>query len=178
LRFIILLIIFLSLPVSALAAPGTRSEVVSKNTATDSYCLGTRERQLLEYVNDYRAEYGLRPLVVSQTLGAAARHHALSMAKYNYFDHYLIPEDRTWGDNIRRHGYPYSAYLGENIAAGNLDPYATFMQWKNSPSHNANMLGDKWIAIGIGRSTNYEADWDHYWVQTFASVLDTKAVWC
>jgi len=42
--------------------------------------------------------------------------------------------------------------MGENIAAGNSDAWNTFVQWRESPGHNANMLTGEFTCIGIGRA--------------------------
>ena len=53
---------------------------------------------------------------------------------------------------MTKHGYTYNTYRGENIAAGNASASATFTQWRNSPTHNTNMLNANFRAIGIGRA--------------------------
>ena len=73
---------------------------------------------------------------------------------------------------IRDCGYGYNAWLGENIAAGYQTAQAVFDGWKNSPGHNANMLGENYVAIGIGRAVVPGSPYGIYWSTEFASVLD------
>jgi hypothetical protein len=60
-----------------------------------------------------------------------------------------------------------SAGAGENIAAGNPTADATFVQWMNSPGHNANMLNAGYRQIGIGYCGVPGAPYTYYWVQLF-----------
>src|SRR5687767_2782240 len=77
-------------------------------TKTARYCADGEEAAFLAQVNAYRARNGRAPLVLSQALGAASDHHSVSMAKHDYFSHDLKPEDRTWSQNISRHGYRFN----------------------------------------------------------------------
>ncbi len=154
------------------AAPATAPSVVT----AAGYCADAEERAFLALINTYRAQNGRAPLRLTKTLAAAADHHSRDMAANNYLGH-TLSTGVTWSQNIRNHGYTYSTYRAENIAAGNATASATFTQWKNSAGHNTNMLNANYAAIGIGRSYNASATYKWYWTTTFGGYQDA-AVTC
>ena len=161
------------------AAPGqSATSVVTNNVGVSEYCASSEEIAFLALINDYRRANGLRAFVLSQTLGAAAEHHSKSMADHNYFSHTLIPEGIGWSQNMTNHGYDYSTYRGENIAAGVARAQRAFDTWKASTGHRANMLNSNFKAIGIGRVYNSSSTYDYYWTTTFGGVVDNTAVVC
>ena len=158
------------------AAPATTADTgTSPNaTAADSgACLSSDDAQMLSLINNYRAENGLGPLTASPTLTDAAQYHSADMANGNYFSH-DVQGVGSWSDNISNSGYD-SMGRGENIAAGNTDPAATFQQWVNSPGHRANMLNPSYTAIGIGDASNSGSDYGTYWTTTFGDTVDAPA---
>ena len=125
------------------------------------------EWALLSSVNAYRKSYGRRPLLMSRSLAAAARHHAYYMARTDDVDHTL--GSVSWSQNILNYTYP-SAYLGETAAAGRQSANATVYDWAHSPAHNAILLDPKFIRMGAGRVYNGEGVYRFYWIATFGSV--------
>jgi uncharacterized protein YkwD len=88
------------------------------------------------------------------------------MANKNYFSH----TDSLGRDPFMRmaaFGYNYPHTAGENIAAGMDSAQAAFTAWKNSPGHNANMLGSGYTVIGIGRAYNSSSTYGWYWTTDF-----------
>ncbi|HEV2529906.1 MAG TPA: CAP domain-containing protein [Thermomicrobiales bacterium] len=140
-------------------------------------CATAEEMEVLRLVNQRRADYGLPPLILSATLTAAARYHSADMGQNDYFDHTLY-DGTPWSQNIRNHGYTYDTWRGENIAAGNSDAASTFMQWVNSPTHDANMLSASFVAIGIGHVATPGSSWTNYWTQTFGGYADGALMGC
>jgi uncharacterized protein YkwD len=164
---------------SADAAPGQGASLVATNSVGISeYCASSEEIAFLALINDYRRTNGLKAFVLSQTLGAAAEHHSVSMANHNYFSHTLIPEGIGWSQNMTNHGYGYSTARGENIAAGMSSAQRAFDKWKASTGHRANMLNSGFNAIGIGRAYNSSSSYDYYWTTTFGGVVDNSAMVC
>ncbi len=128
------------------------------------------EMEFLNLLNEYRSQHGQQKLRVSVALTHAAGWMSRDMARKNYFNHI----DRYFRSPFRRmiqSGYPDSALMGENIAAGNNDAETTFLQWKNSPGHNANMLNDKYKVIGISRYLNSFSKYKWYWTTDFGGQL-------
>ena len=99
-------------------------------TTVSEYCQGSVEQEFLTLINTYRVQHGLGQLAASQTLGAAAQHHALDMATTNTLAH-TLSDGTTWLDNIINHGYPYG-YRTENIAWGYATAQNVFDAWKAS----------------------------------------------
>jgi uncharacterized protein YkwD len=164
---------------AAFAAPGQPAATVeTSNVRVSAYCASSSELALLKLINDYRRANGRRPLALSQTLGAAAEHHSKSMADHNYFSHTLLSQGISWSQNMTNHGYDYSTYRGENIAAGMSSAQRVFDSWKASPAHRASMLSSNFKAIGIGRVYNAASTYDNYWTTDFGGVADRAAAVC
>jgi uncharacterized protein YkwD len=156
--------------------PTTRS-IQPSFTAASDYCAEPEELAFLTLINNYRAQYELKPLVLTQTLGAASEHHSVDMATNNYFSHILF-DGTTWSDNMTNHGYTYETPRGENIAAGYTTASAVFDAWKASPGHNAAMLSSSYNAIGIGFAINLTAKYRWYWTTDFGGYVDAGARTC
>ena len=144
---------------------------------TSAYCLEPVEVEMLNLINQFRAENGLSALVASQTAGAAAEHHSINMAEQNFFSH-TGQDGSSHASRLREHGYGFNTFTGENIAAGNASASATFTQWKNSSGHRANMLSPNYGVIGIGRAFSSGSEFGYYWTTTFGGVVDGAAARC
>jgi uncharacterized protein YkwD len=129
--------------------------------------LDAEEAAFITLLNQYRQQNGLGALRVSPALTAAARWHSGDMAARGYFNH-VDSLGRTPFDRVLAFGYPSRA-VGENIAAGLGDAAGTFNQWRNSPGHNQNMLGNYQVT-GIGRVTG--GPYRVYWTSVFGTVVD------
>ena len=125
------------------------------------------EWTMLNAINIYRKENGRGRLEMSRSLAAAARHHAWYMSLTDDVDHSL---DVSWSQNIYNYGYPQSTHIGENAAAGRSSAANTLQQWKDSPSHNANLLVRDYIRAGVGRVYNPEGRYKYYWCLTLGNV--------
>ena len=129
------------------------------------------DQQVLNLVNQYRAQNGLSALILSQELDQAADKYANRMATGDFFSH-TDPNGSTPFTRMRAEGYQYTT-AGENIAAGYATPESVVQGWINSPGHRANILNANYKHMGIGYaylandtgSVNYR----HYWVQTFGA---------
>jgi uncharacterized protein YkwD len=166
------LVLFGTTSSQAAAAPaGGGSRQIERAISTSSYGADGEECAFLGLVNGYRKSNGLGSLTITTTLGAAAEHHSADMVAHGYFSH-TMSDGSDWADNIAAHGYPTNSARGENIAAGYAEAAKAFEQWRNSPSHDAQMLGGKYNAIGIGRVYGASARYGWYWTTTFGSVVD------
>lgn len=129
------------------------------------------EQRFLELINGYRQANGLGPLAPSETLSRAAERHSEDMQTYGFFSHTTeassyYPVGSSFSDRLTREGYPTDkAYTAENIAWGYNTAEEAFEAWRLSPSHNVNMLGRNYTAIGIGQVGTY-------WTTDFGSVAD------
>ncbi|MBA3337953.1 MAG: discoidin domain-containing protein [Chloroflexia bacterium] len=165
-------------PVFAAPGPGSAQPVPGAYAATSGYCADSEEQAFLGLLNGYRAQNGLAPVKLGQSVGAAAKHHSLSMGTYNYFDHFLVPEGISFGTNMINHGYSPYTWRGENLAGAYDTAPVVLQAWKNSASHNQNMLGANWLVVGIGRVYVAGSTYGWYWTADFGSGDDTAATLC
>jgi len=97
------------------------------------------EKQLVNLLNSYRKSKGLNTLTAKKVLGTAADTRATEITVL--FSH-TRPNGTKWST--------VSKYLaGENIACGYSNAASLMNAWKNSASHNANMLYANYKTIGI-----------------------------
>ena len=124
-----------------------------------------RASDLVQLVNEYRAEKGLAPLTVMTDLSDASFLRSYETAYY--FSH-----TRPNGESCFSVISNKSIYngMGENIAAGYATPEAVMKGWKESSGHNANMLGN-YDCIGVGcfitKGNGSYGQYRYYWVQIF-----------
>lgn len=130
--------------------------------------LDGEESAFLTLINAYRVQNGLTPLQVSATLTQASQWMSEDQASKNYLGH-TDSLGRDPSQRITAFGFSASGSWGENVAAGNSTAADTFTQWKNSPAHNANMLGAGYTLIGIGRAYGSSSSYGWYWTTDFAS---------
>jgi uncharacterized protein YkwD len=131
--------------------------------------LDAEESAFVVLINAYRLQNGLGKLQVSAALTQSSKWMSTDMAAKDYFSH----TDSLGRDPFTRmttFNYGYGGYEAENIAAGNASAQDTFTQWKNSPGHNANMLGANYNVIGVGRASGGGYGW--YWTTDFGSTVD------
>lgn len=129
----------------AAPAPAAADTEAAKATAA----LSDVDRAVLSRINSARAQQGLRPLVVSAGLTAAARQHSVEMVSRGYFGHESA--DGSSFDRRVRRFYRGLRSAGENIAFGvpDLSPGDAMELWLNSPAHRRNILDPRWREIGI-----------------------------
>ena len=134
---------------------------VQDNTPVSNSDWATR---VVELVNAERANAGLGPLTIDQSLVNSATVRAGEIAVY--FDH-TRPNGRDCFSAFTECGVNYS-YAGENIAAGQRSPEAVVEAWMNSSGHKANILSPNFTRIGVGYVKISGTTYVHYWVQNFA----------
>lgn len=170
---------------TALAAALPRG--IARATDVASYCAESPEQEFLRLINDYRAANGRGRLTLVQHVGAAAQHHSTDMANRNYLSHTTLGSSDGPRERMVAHGYPANTtWWGENIYAGygvqnGIDlgsAQAAFTWWKNSPGHNANMLGANYTVIGIDRASNPNSQYRNYWTTDFGGASDQAATLC
>jgi uncharacterized protein YkwD len=132
--------------------------------------LDSEELAFLTLINNHRAANGLGALTPSYTLSKAAQWKSNDLGVNAYFAHDDLT--RTWVQRLRDCGHTANAWLGENIAGGTQSAQDAFKIWKNSPGHNANMLGSYYTGIGIGRAFVPGSPYGWYWTTDFTSVND------
>jgi uncharacterized protein YkwD len=105
------------------------------------------ELQLLDLVNDERAQHALPALALDERLVPVARAHSEEMFKLKYFSH----ESPTTGspfDRLRSSGIEYTR-AGENLAYAQSVAVA-HRALMDSPGHRENVLRPEFTRVGIG----------------------------
>lgn len=118
------------------------------------------EDQVLTLVNKERANAGLSPLTMDESLRKVARIKSTDMRTNGYFSH-TSPTYGSPFDMMKQFGISYTA-AGENIAQGYTTPEQVVNGWMNSSGHRANILSSEFTHIGVGYDAN-----GHYWTQMF-----------
>jgi hypothetical protein len=124
--------------------------------------------EIITLTNAYRKEQGLKPLKMSKQLMAAAQERAKDMVKTGLFSHEVATTSPgvTWKTFIDKSGYPVDG-AGENLAAMFNDSQGVMQGWKNSPTHNKNLLRD-YEDIGVAIVPGmYQGKQTFYVVQNF-----------
>jgi hypothetical protein len=133
-----------------------------------------RERQILVLTNacrmaprQYRDAYvgnypildsarypSVAPLFLSGRLNAAAHAHALDMGDTCGTMAHNSCNGTSWDARIKSY-YTASSTIGENIAVGNADPFATMNQWiMDTPQGSSQPAADfSWCKLSTGDST-------------------------
>jgi hypothetical protein len=120
--------------------------------------------------NQWRSVNNIPDLKTNETLTRAAQAKAEDMASKSYFAHQSPDGSQPW-DWISRAGYQY-AYAGENLAVNFTDSGYVVEAWKNSPTHNMNLIGPRYTETGVGVATGiYKGREAIFVVQMFASPL-------
>jgi uncharacterized protein YkwD len=121
---------------------------VSQAASTVSY-QAAGEQQVVQLLNQIRAQHHLGPLAASAPLRSAARFHSADMLAKGYFDHNSPTE--TWDARISR--YLQAPLIGEDIAWGQGSygsPAGIVSQWMHSSVHRAIILTPGMHRVGLG----------------------------
>ena len=123
-------------------------------TVNDGYV-----QQLIELINQARADVGRAPLTVNQQLMNAAQGHSLDMACNNFLSH--SGSDGSWiGDRLVAAGYPNS-YYREVLAIGL--PQDAMNQWRDDTEHWNAIIDSRVTEIGAGYVYSKYAAFGSYW---------------
>jgi uncharacterized protein YkwD len=137
-----------------------------ESTVVASTQLDPPEAEFMQILNNYRAQNGLGPVLIDPSIQAAAEWMSTDMGVNNYFSHTDSTGGSPW-DRMCDHGYCYNTWKGENIAAGYSTAQAVFEGWKGSPGHNANMLGQHYVVMGIALVHTPGSTYGFYWTNDF-----------
>jgi uncharacterized protein YkwD len=135
-------------------------------TPRSAEALDGEEQAFLGTINNYRAQNGLGPLALNDSLNNVARWMANDMAANNYFSH-TDSLGRNPFERMDQMGYAYNTWRGENLVAGTETASQAFQMWKDSPGHNENMLAGNYTVIGIARVYGASSDYGWYWATEF-----------
>jgi uncharacterized protein YkwD len=133
-------------------------------------------QRVLNLVNQARAKprycgnrsfNAARPVRWNAMLAEASRLHAEDMARFNYLSH----SGRDGSDparRIERAGYNYRS-MGENIAAGQMNPEDAVASWLESPPHCATLMNPGFIEMGVAFAVDSRSEMGVYWAQAFGT---------
>ncbi len=124
------------------AKTGTKTESTASQQIKD---ISADEQSLLDMVNKFRKEQGLKVLQFDAQLVKIARLKAKDMKENNYFSH----TSKSYGtpfDMMKKNGVKFST-AGENIA-GNQSVEKVVKAWEKENSNN--IYNDKFTHTGIG----------------------------
>jgi uncharacterized protein YkwD len=162
---------------SILAAKG----INSINNGDPQVALGNSaiETQIIQMINNYRAENGVAPLTVNAQLNVAATMHSQDMVSIsNIYGPNVGMQHELFGtlhpevtDRLDAAGYDdwsTSFAWGENIAYGFNSAADVVNAWINSPDHRANILNPNFTDTGV--SVQVSANGMLFFTQDFGHV--------
>ncbi|MCL2235005.1 MAG: WG repeat-containing protein [Defluviitaleaceae bacterium] len=109
------------------------------------------EQEVLRLTNIERANYGLNPLVMNETLAMAARFKSQEMANLGYIAHESPVYGNPWviSDEVFGMGL-FGGAMAENLSAGQTSPAEAVRDWMSSPGHRGAILTASYSEIGVG----------------------------
>jgi uncharacterized protein YkwD len=112
------------------------------------------EIEILDGVNQVRAERHLGALTNDPALARVAQAHADDMAKRAYLDH-IDKSGKNPLERVQTAGIAGFRLLAENIGSTNQDPRVAVLikSWLASPIHRENVLNPAFNTSGIGVAT-------------------------
>jgi uncharacterized protein YkwD len=131
--------------------------------------LDSDELAFVTLINNYRAQNGLGQLSIDWEMQASSDWMSTDMGQKAYFSHTDSLGRDPW-TRMCAFGYCYNTWMGENIAAGFSTAQSVFTAWRNSPGHNANMLGANFNAMGISKVCTTGSPYGCYWANDFGGV--------
>ena len=126
------------------------------------------QEEVLQLVNELRAEAGVEPVILDETMCDAATMRTVEMVYSNKFSH-TRPDGRKCLTVLEYFGVERSC-CAENIAAGFPSPVEVVECWKKSNGHYSSMINPDFKRMGIGYMKNEPgAYYSGYWVQLFSN---------
>jgi uncharacterized protein YkwD len=113
--------------------------------------LNASEREVIQRLNDVRAQHGLRALRPAWGLNRAADRHSRDMLAADFFDH-PSSDGTPFDQRVRR--YAKAGIVGETLASlpdRNGGAGTVVDIWMNSPSHRAIVLDARLKRIGLAK---------------------------
>lgn len=131
---------------------------LNENTATIN--------EVYKLVNKYRQDMDKEILTFDSSLSVIATIRAQEIAKSGKFSHHRPDSKGYFSTLYQEYGFT-SGNAGENLAKTYKTAEEAVQAWRESPTHNACILNEKWTKTGIGVAKM--EDGTYIWVQEFAS---------
>lgn len=125
---------------------------------------------VLDIINGYREEGGLKPLVLDDKLTTVACARAEELAWSGKFSHYR-PDSRFFSSILKDAGITKGS-AGENIARRFLTPDDVCAAWKDSETHYENIMNPDFTRIGIGVAADPDSEGKLCWSQLFIDKME------
>lgn len=123
------------------------------------------QSNVVNSVNQQRANAGIGGVTVDARLTNAAQSHANDMANRRVMTH-TGANGSNGGQRITAQGYGWSRWA-ENVAAGQTTPEQVMNAWMNSSGHRANILDGRLVNIGVAAATG--SDGVTYWAMVLGA---------
>jgi uncharacterized protein YkwD len=147
------------LPLSACTTGGIGAASVRSTLATTPGTVDAGEAAAL--ISQYRQSKGRSAVTVDPALMAIARAHSDRMAAADTMTH-VLPGEGSFRDRLVAGRYD-AGMAAENVAEGQSSLAEVLQDWKNSPSHNANLLEEHIDDIGIAVSIAAGSKYKYFW---------------
>jgi len=116
-------------------------------------------------ISDYRRANGLTAVELDPTLMRIAEDHARAMAKVDRVTH--DPGGRGLKQRMQSASF-FASRAAENIGAGYHTLAEAFSGWRDSPSHNKNMLAPGVTKMGIATAYSPKSKYKVFWALVLA----------
>lgn len=116
-------------------------------------------------INAFRAENGLKPVVIDRDLVRAAELQVIAMASKDVLSHEVAGDFNT---RMNAAGFSRAA-AAENVGAGHRTVENAIKSWIASPQHRENMLMKNATRIGLVRGSAPGNRYSSYWALELAS---------
>ena len=124
---------------------------------------------VLDLVNAYRKQNGLKALTLNATLSEAAKNHSRDLAKWDRISHFGSDGSNPW-DRVKRTGYN-ARLAAENVGTGQVPIEEVFKGWKESPGHNKNLLLADAEHMGIALVQEPKSEFKTFWTLVLGAPL-------
>ena len=124
---------------------------------------------VLELVNQYRKQNGLKALTLNAALSEAAKNHSRDLAKWDRISHFGSDGSNPW-DRVKRTGYN-ARLAAENVGTGQVTIDEVFKGWKESPGHNKNLLLADAEHMGIALVQEPKTEFKTFWTLVLGAPL-------
>jgi uncharacterized protein YkwD len=156
---LILVALFAGLSLAACTTGGIGKTSVRSALATAPGTVDAGEAAAL--ISQYRQSRGRSAVTVDPALMAIARAHSDRMAAADTMTH-VLPGEGSFRDRLVAGSYD-AGMAAENVAEGQSSLAEVLQGWKNSPSHNANLLEEHIDDIGIAVSVAEGSKYKYFW---------------
>lgn len=122
-----------------------------------------------DIINQYRKDNGLKPLVISSELTAAAKSHSRDLAKWDRISHYGSDGSNPW-DRVKRSGFK-PRLAAENVGTGQSTFEEVMKGWKKSPGHNKNLLLSDARQMGLALVYDPKTEFKSFWTLVIGTAM-------